>query len=190
MTVKKCPDLLHSCGKSWQFSYDWEFLVRIKIGMYLILKCFQRNAIVNSKFTLSKMWMVWVTSYNDCCILWQSGSHAVWVWKHWSPCSSSCVFVEYCEAEMMQTIRNLSHVRVLCFMTKSFRSCRMKRTQKLILKYLLLIPSFKKHTYSLAGVAQWLTIVPCTKRSMVLFLDRAHDRVACSIPSRGSAGGR
>lgn len=64
--------------------------------------------------------------------------------------SDSCVSVEYCEAEMIQTIRNLSNVRVLFFMTKSFSSCRMKQTQKFILKYLLFIASFKKlHTAQL-----------------------------------------
>nr|KAF6416211.1 hypothetical protein HJG59_009491 [Molossus molossus] len=41
-----------------------------------------------------------------------------------------------------------------------------------------------------ANVAQWLSMDPCTKRSPVQFLVRAHAQIVGQIPSGGHAGGR
>lgn len=44
-------------------------------------------------------------------------------------------------------------------------------------------PSIKS-TSAMAGVAQWLSIPPCTERSQIRFLVRAHGQVVGSIPGQ------
>lgn len=49
--------------------------------------------------------------------------------------------------------------------------------------------SYQEHLGSPAGAAQWLSVVPCTKKSPVPFLDRTHAQVGGLISKSGQAGG-
>lgn len=45
-------------------------------------------------------------------------------------------------------------------------------------------PSIKS-TPAVAGVAQWLSTLPCTERSQIAFLVRAHGQAVGSVPGQG-----